>query len=148
MGCCFSCEEDDDRRRQFSSPPSRRAVPAQERYVPPQRPIVHDIRRPTPTASSTRSTLVPKPVEFKPPAGALYGEYKCHCGYFWVSRLSWRDRYQQCKRCKRQVRPRNQRELKPTDFISPDKFEESLKHPQELCEMCKQVGGYCGKYKQ
>ncbi|KAJ8734001.1 hypothetical protein PYW07_014552 [Mythimna separata] len=190
MGCCFSSEDDDSRRHYqyhptLSSPPLRATIPRNEVYarcVPPQRPTVPLIRKPTPAASSTRSALVPKPLEFKnevhvrrvpprlptvrvpaatssrsalvpkppefkPKPGALYGEYKCGCGYFWASRLSWRDRYQQCKRCKAHVRPRNQRELKPSDFTSRDQFDESLSHPKELCEMCKRLGDYCGKYK-
>lgn len=44
-----------------------------------------------------------RPEKLKP----LYGEYRCgRCKNFWTSRLSWPNKYQQCKRCKSYVHPK------------------------------------------
>ncbi|XP_049887604.1 zinc finger CCHC domain-containing protein 24-like [Pectinophora gossypiella] len=73
---------------------------------------------------------------------AYYGEYKCVCGRFWPSRLSWKDAYQICKRCKRQVYPHSQRELLDSDLSGTN--ENTVEHEKELCQMCQQLGEYCG----
>lgn len=126
-------------------------------YTPPPEPLVRRVPPAQPadrvyTFQKPTVVSVPKPKP-QPPAPAkeklvpLYGEYKCgKCKKFWVSRLSWPNRYQQCTRCKSYVRPRNQRELLPTDYTR-GKDDIGSEHPQEFCEMCKQLGKYCGKYK-
>ncbi|KAF9409354.1 hypothetical protein HW555_011248 [Spodoptera exigua] len=82
-----------------------------------------------------------RPEKLKP----LYGEYRCgRCKNFWTSRLSWPNKYQQCKRCKSYVHPKNQRELRPTDYKRG--YEVGLEHPREFCEMCKKMGKYCATY--
>ncbi|CAK1599883.1 unnamed protein product [Parnassius mnemosyne] len=74
----------------------------------------------------------------------LFGEFKCSaCGRTWSSRLCWPNRYQICSRCKRHVYPYNQRELRASDITDSKGKQE---HKKELCQMCQQLGNYCGNY--
>ncbi|XP_022828678.1 uncharacterized protein LOC111358024 [Spodoptera litura] len=115
------------------------------RRVPPAQPANRVYTVPKPTVASVPKPKPPAPVKEK--LVPLYGEYKCgSCKNFWVSRLSWPNRYQQCRRCKSYARPKNQRELRPTDYTR-GKDDVGSEHPQEFCEMCKQLGKHCGTYK-
>ncbi|XP_047032465.1 uncharacterized protein LOC124639238 [Helicoverpa zea] len=152
MGGCFSCGDAESTVYvPRSTVPVHRSYPEYSRtppasasrvqrfstpysYVKPAAPVRRDISVPYGrTVVSSRSE-------------ALYGEFRCRCGNFWVSLLTWRNKCQQCRRCKRQVYPTNQRSLQPSDY-KKDK-EDVGEHPMELCEMCKQMGGHCGKKKQ
>ncbi|XP_063833494.1 uncharacterized protein LOC135082632 [Ostrinia nubilalis] len=94
------------------------------------------------TSPSTPSYTASKAKSFQ--AKPLYGEYRCSCGRFWKSQLSWARAYQICKRCRKPVFAHKQRELRPSDR-SQDK-ENRQEHQREYCQMCQQLGRYCGNY--
>uniref|UniRef100_A0A2A4K7G8 3CxxC-type domain-containing protein n=1 Tax=Heliothis virescens TaxID=7102 RepID=A0A2A4K7G8_HELVI len=160
MGGCFSCDDDDN----TVYVPSPRVAASEHRPYRPY-PVNYARTAPAPRAAprvqsfstpySYAKPAAPVRREISVPYGravvsskpeALYGEFKCICGNFWVSLLTWRDKCQQCRRCKRQVFPKKQRNLQPTDY-KKDK-DDVGEHPKELCQMCKELGGHCGKIKQ
>ncbi|KAL0895668.1 hypothetical protein ABMA27_011747 [Loxostege sticticalis] len=73
-----------------------------------------------------------------------FGEYRCSCGRYWESRLSWARSYQICKRCRKPVYPTNQRELRQSDLTQSQGKENRPEHQKEFCQMCQQLGHYCG----
>ncbi|XP_068628947.1 zinc finger CCHC domain-containing protein 24-like [Battus philenor] len=89
----------------------------------------------------TQHVHKPKPcTKVKP----LFGQYKCSaCGRSWSSRLCWPNRYQICNRCKNHVYAHSQRELLPSDIRQSNIRQE---HKKDLCQMCQQLGYYCGSF--
>ncbi|XP_026764333.1 zinc finger CCHC domain-containing protein 24-like [Galleria mellonella] len=74
-----------------------------------------------------------------------FGEYRCtSCGRSWSSRLSWHNTYQTCKNCQKHVYPHKQRALLPSDRTSNRKNKQE--HQMDYCQMCQQLGYYCGKF--
>jgi hypothetical protein len=69
-----------------------------------------------------------------------YGYFKCSCNKKWESGNSWKDTYQECKRCKAKVYPYKQKQLEKNENSVIDKTKE---HPQHLCGKCRQLGYYC-----
>ena len=72
-----------------------------------------------------------------------FGEFRCgKCGRSWMSANSWKDTAQQCLKCNTKVFAHTQNPIsKPEglDVSDPEK-----KHPQHLCDKCKELGRYCG----
>ncbi|CAG5017781.1 unnamed protein product [Parnassius apollo] len=90
---------------------------------------------------SPKNPVQSRPVSLNKPR-PLFGEYKCSaCGHTWTSRLCWPNRYQLCELCKKHVYPHKQRELRASDFKDSKTKQE---HKKELCQMCQQLGHYCG----
>ncbi|XP_065567978.1 zygote arrest protein 2.L-like [Artemia franciscana] len=72
-----------------------------------------------------------------------FGWYECSkCGNKWTSARSWEGKGQQCKRCnsKRYNYPYKQEPLEKRNKEHKDSDKE---HPQELCEMCIELGYSC-----
>jgi len=69
-----------------------------------------------------------------------YGYFKCSCRKRWESGNSWKDTYQECKRCKAKVYPYKQKML---EKVEGSLIDSSKEHPQHLCQKCQQLGYYC-----
>ena len=72
-----------------------------------------------------------------------YGYFRCEnsCGKRWESGNSWKDTYQECKKCKANVYPYKQKQLEKGDVDSH--IDKNKEHPQHLCGKCQQLGYYC-----
>ena len=69
-----------------------------------------------------------------------YGYFQCSCGKRWESWNSWKDTYQECKRCKEKVYPFKQKQLEKSEGSPIDTTKE---HPQHLCGKCQTLAFYC-----
>lgn len=98
-----------------------------------------------------------------------FGEYFCaKCNRTWMSGNSWKNTAQMCTNCNVRVFPHKQvtefleercllrlkynirfvlqqRPLKKPDGL--DVSDPNKSHPQELCDRCKQLGRFCGRYR-
>jgi hypothetical protein len=70
-----------------------------------------------------------------------YGYFKCSCGKEWESGNSWKDTFQECKRCKEKLGAYKQMRLEKTTDES--RIDTTKPHPQELCGKCQKLGYYC-----
>ncbi|XP_071946974.1 ZAR1-like protein [Antedon mediterranea] len=71
-----------------------------------------------------------------------FGEFYCSdCTRRWCSANSWADKGQECQRCGVNIYPHKQTPLKKPDGL--DKSDLNKRHPQELCQKCKELGYYC-----
>ncbi len=84
----------------------------------------------------------PKPKQKKQLDRRGFGEYRCSkCNRFWMSSHSWVDKRQECQTCGTWVYPHDVRKL---IFKAEDKIDPTKAHPRDKCEMCRQLGYFCG----
>jgi len=70
-----------------------------------------------------------------------FGFYHCkHYKKSWESGFSWADTPQDCKRCKRHIKPWKQIELDPDEAFEHDN---RRPHLQALCGRCRLLGRSC-----
>jgi hypothetical protein len=75
----------------------------------------------------------------------VFGTFQCpKCDRVWFSGNSWANTGQECQRCNITVYPFKQRRLEKAE--DADKIDRTKRHPQELCEKCRQLGYSCCEY--
>jgi hypothetical protein len=71
----------------------------------------------------------------------VFGEFKCtSCGNRWKSAGSWKDKWQECKKCKAKCFPFTQRQLNDGGGVVDG---ERRPHRVELCQKCIEKGSMC-----
>jgi hypothetical protein len=72
----------------------------------------------------------------------VFGYFKCSkCHKNWTSAVSWKDKWQKCKKCEAMIYPYNQRPLEKSEHAT-DIINKSP-HDQLRCEKCVQLGRLC-----
>lgn len=72
----------------------------------------------------------------------VFGYFKCNkCHKNWTSAVSWKDKWQKCKKCESMIYPYNQHPLEKSEHAT-DIINKSP-HDQLRCEKCVQLGRLC-----
>jgi hypothetical protein len=95
--------------------------------------------RPMNTKSKTKTDPTAKNLTPYQGDKRVYGHFCCTCGKKWESGNSWKDCYQKCKSCDKQVYPYKQTPLEKSTNTS----DVNKPHPMELCQKCIQLRRYC-----
>ncbi len=73
----------------------------------------------------------------------MFGEFYCtQCKWNWFSAYAWKGKWQKCHRCGEKCKPISLTPLLPPRY-NPDEPHVQKPHRQDLCEVCKELGGNC-----